>query len=293
MSIIEAKRQLSDAIAKYEHLKSELNSKSNLESYSEEEWHAHLKNLGLETAQLIHTSRVLDDDNLINLINRKQQKLKRHAVWKKKHKKRVQQRKRQQAKKNEKWIKDTEWKVTMSPSVNAAVALTSTASLPSTDSKQAQEQADDKNRIRFLTKKLALLTEIRALRRKKLEAKGHFFADDGNEFFNKVKESLQVSDPTELDTLQQQNQQQQQQAAEKKLSIHPQDTWHDMAIDKTAYGYWCGADQSLDALLKTRRLWDQYILLDKQDNDTFHKVPPTFVAPAPPANAIWASYLRL
>ncbi|KAI8647275.1 hypothetical protein BD408DRAFT_428013 [Parasitella parasitica] len=209
MSIIEAKKQLSDAIAKFEHLKTELDNKSNLGFYSEQEWHKHLKDLGLEAAQLIQTTRNFDD-NLIDLLNRKQQKLKRHSIWKKKHKKRIQQRKRHQAKKHEKWIKDIEWKVTMSSSVNATtVAAASVNNFSSlyTDNKQAQQQADDKKQIKILTKKLALLTNIRNLRRKKLEAKGHFFADEGDKFFNKVKQWHEDNKSTQSDSSQQDQQQ--------------------------------------------------------------------------------------
>lgn len=229
-----------------------------------------------------------DDDNLLNLLNRKQNKLKRHSIWKKKHKKRVQQNKKQQIKRNEKWIKDIEWKVTMAPSVSATAVAAAKTALSATDLQQ--QQTNDKKLIKTLSKKLALLTEIRALRRKKLENKGHFFADEGNDFFNKVKDWNQANDTIQLD----QTQQTQQQPQEKKqLVIHPQDSWHHRPIDKTAYNYWCGSDQLLDTLLNTRRLWDQYISLDSthKSNDNLHKVPPTFVPPAPPANAIWASYL--
>ncbi|GAN02608.1 hypothetical protein MAM1_0025d02052 [Mucor ambiguus] len=289
MSLNEAKKQLADAIATYEHLQLELSNKDNLEFYSDQEWHAHLSHLGLQTAQLINTSRTYDDNDLLSLLERKQSKLKRHSAWKKKHKKHVQQRKRQQLKKNEKWIKDIVWKVTVSPSVNAAaIATAKTTALSETQ----QQQTNDRKLVKTLSKKLALLTEIRALRRKKLENQGHFFADEGNAFFNKVKEWHQRNETTETPT---QDEQQQQQQEKKQFAIHPEDTWHHMGIDKVAYNYWCGSDQSLETLLNTRRLWDQYILLDNNSDtnphDHLHKVPPTFVAPAPPANAIWASYL--
>ncbi|KAL9548983.1 hypothetical protein MBANPS3_005436 [Mucor bainieri] len=292
MSLNKAKKQLADAIATYEHLKLQLDENNNLELYSDQEWHAHLSHLGHQTAQLISTSRVYDDDHLLNLLKQKQKKLKRHSAWKKKHKKRVQQRKRQQLKKNEKWIKDTEWKVTISPSVNAAAIAdaAATAAKSVAPSGTQQQQANDKKLIKTLTKKLALLTEIRALRRKKLESQGHFFADEGDTFFNKVKEWNQRNEAAET-SAQTQDEEQLQQQEKKQLVIHPEDTWHHMAIDKAAYCYWCGSDQSLETLLSTRRLWDQYILLDSNHDDHLHKVPPSFVAPAPPANAIWASYL--
>jgi hypothetical protein len=126
-----------------------------------------------------------------------------------------------------------------------------------------------------------------------LESQGHFFADEGDAFFNKVKEWHQRNETAETPT---QDEQQAQQQEKKQLVIHCEDTWHHMGIDKIAYNYWCGSDQSLETLLNTRRMWDQYILLDNDKSDTnphdnLNKVPPTFVAPAPPANAIWASYL--
>lgn len=64
MSLNEAKKQLADAIAKYEHLKLKLSDKDNLESYSEQEWHAHLSNLGLQTVISCHLS--LCNANLIH-----------------------------------------------------------------------------------------------------------------------------------------------------------------------------------------------------------------------------------
>lgn len=54
MSLNEAKKQLADAIAKYEHLKLELANKDNLETFSEQEWHAHLSNLGLQTVSFAY-----------------------------------------------------------------------------------------------------------------------------------------------------------------------------------------------------------------------------------------------
>ncbi|CAO3653337.1 unnamed protein product [Mucor fragilis] len=207
MSLNKAKKQLADAIAQYEHLKLELANKGNLESYSEQEWHAHLSHLGLQTAQLMNTSRVYNDNNLLNLLKRKQNKLKRHSAWKKKHKKRVQQRKRQQLKKNEKWIKDMEWKVTISPSVNAAAVNTAKATILS---ETKQQQTSDKKLIKILLKKLALLKEIRDLRRKKLESQGHFFADEGDAFFNKVKEWHQRNETAETPTQDEQQAQQQE-----------------------------------------------------------------------------------
>lgn len=51
MSLNQTKTQLAEAIDLYEHLESELNDVRDLESYSEEEWQAQLRNLGLETVK--------------------------------------------------------------------------------------------------------------------------------------------------------------------------------------------------------------------------------------------------
>ncbi|KAI7903449.1 uncharacterized protein BX663DRAFT_551182 [Cokeromyces recurvatus] len=277
MSIIQVKKQLAEAIDIYDRLNSELNNtKTNLQNYSEEQWHTHLSSLGLEAAKLIQSSHNMNNDNLINLIKRKQKKLIRHATWKKRNKKRTRQEMKQRLKRNEKWIKEIEWKVTMSPS---SVAL----ELSQKDDKSMEIKEKDKlaAKIKELSKKLSKLTQLRNLRRKRLESKGHFFADEGNQFFNQIKEW---------------NEQQKHEAApeKKQLIIHQDDVWRDAPIDKEAYSYWCEADQSLEALLKIRRLWDQYILFNSSndlEDERLYKVPPTFLTPSPPANLIWASYL--
>ncbi|KAG2210320.1 hypothetical protein INT47_003305 [Mucor saturninus] len=268
MSITQTKTQLAEAIGLYEHLKLELNQTQNLDSYTEEEWQARLRNLGLETATLMHTGRILDDPQLIRVLKSKQKKLHRHSLWKKRHRKRVSLFQKQLAKRNEKWIKQTEWQVTMAPTSKPAITVAKKDKL--------------KSKIKEYSRILSKLTLLRSLRRRKLETKGHFFADDGNQFFNKVKawhEANAVKE--EYETV--------ERKPIKKLHVDKADTWNRMRIDKPAYAYWCASDQSLDALLSNRRLWDQYIR--DVDDHVDHKVPPTFVTPTPPANGIWASYL--
>jgi hypothetical protein len=302
MSILASKRQLVEAIELYDHLKTELSNKDAINTYSEEEWQKRLRNLGLEAvslsnvflnnvikilliqAQLIQISRTFDNENLLQLLKKKQAKLVRHSAWKKRHKKRVQQRKMLISKRSEKWIRDIEWKVAISPSVVAAhIAQQKSSSVE----KRANDQL--KSKIRELSKQLSKLTKLRDLRRKKLEAKGHFFADDGNQFFNQVKAWYESN--TAFQEEKEEEKEEETESPKKGLTIHKDDAWQHIDIDQTAYKYWCEADQSLDALLKVRRLWDQYILLEERTDNRLHKVPPTFVTPAPPANSIWASYL--
>lgn len=219
----------------------------------------------------MHTGRMLDDPNLIQVLKSKQKKIHRHGLWKKRHKKCVSLKLRQLFKRNEKWIKNTEWQVTMASSTITAKPVT------------IEKKDKLKSKIKELSRILSKLTQLRTLRRRKLESKGHFFADDGNQFFNKVRawhEADASKEEYEVIT---------EQKVHKKLWIDEADVWKDGQIDKSAYAYWCASDQSLDALLNNRRLWDQYIR--DGDHDILHKVPPTFVTPAPPANGIWASYL--
>lgn len=229
---------------------------------------------------------MLDDEQLLEVIKNKEKKLARHSLWAKRHRKRVKERRKQIQKRNENWIRETEWKVTMAPSV------TTSAVDKAVQKEKGTEKNKDKsklNRLNELSRIVTKLKQLRDLRRKKLEAKGHFFAEDGNQFYEQVqkwneanemeqKQKVDEPCPTKL-------------AKPEKLVVHSEDKWRNIPIDKKAYSYWCQSDQSLDALLRNRRMWDQYILHDNPDNDLIYKVPPTFVDPAPPANWIWASYL--
>lgn len=232
---------------------------------------------------------MLDDDRLISILKYKEKKLVRHKRWAKRHKRRMQQERKQLTKRNEKWVKETEWTVTLTPSSfsNNSAASNANKSIEDDVDKEANKLT---TKIKELSRIMSKLTQLRDLRRRKLESKGHFFAEDGNQFFNQVEEwhkSNQVK--------QQKDKNEEYESINikpsKKLTINKEDTWKHMSIDKKAYSYWCASDQSLEVLLKNRRMWDQYILFDSIDNDIIHKVPPTFVIPAPPANSIWASYL--
>ncbi|KAI8094976.1 uncharacterized protein B0P05DRAFT_583244 [Gilbertella persicaria] len=274
MSLTNTKQQLAEAIKLYEHIESKV-KQNNLEAYTEDEWRQFLNDIGYQTARLIQISRHIDNPDRIQLLNKKQAKLKRHKAWKKQHKKRTRLQKLQEARRSAKWIKETEMKVIMSPSVIAQKQK---------EQKQATKTTKEdarKSKVRELSRMLNALVQLRDLRRKKLESKGHFFAESGNQFFNKVKEWHEAN--TEIETKQEQPQ--------TELAIHPNDVWQHTAIDKEAYAYWCAADQTLDRLLDIRRQWDHYILFDGNDQDVQHKVPPMFVQPSPPANPIWASYL--
>jgi hypothetical protein len=236
-------------------------------------------------------SRDLEDLRSLERIKKKQKKSDRHKAWKKRHKIRVQKQKKQLQKRNAQWIKDIQWKVTIAPSTNELLLRQKREK----EIKKKQNETDDSaDKVNEMKEFLSCLVELRDLRRKKLEARGHFFADDGDQFFNKISE-LESVPITEDSTETQEPEPAEGKLHEGEMKQHEEDSWNDLELDMEAYGYWCKADRSLDALLTTRRLWDQYIITGSDENstnnDTLHKVPPMFVIPPPPANGVWASYL--
>ncbi|KAG1462720.1 hypothetical protein G6F46_004003 [Rhizopus delemar] len=280
MSITRTKEKLAEAISIYERLSQNIKNDPLISTLNDEDWAKHLRILGHDAAKLIQLSRLLDNEGLIRVLSDKQKKLKRHKLWKKRVKKKARHQQLLTEKRSKQWVKEMEWKVITAK--------------PVVEKSEKEEDKEAKAKIKELSKTLTKLTQLRDLRRKKLENKGHFFADDGNDFFNKVKEWNE----------QQQQQQQQEREKEeeegkkeieqvKELVVDKQDKWKDMEIEKTPYAYWCESNQSIDALLRIRRLWDQYIINDDviDERDPRGKIPPTFVTPSPPANWVWATCL--
>ncbi|KAL1930271.1 hypothetical protein VTP01DRAFT_1425 [Rhizomucor pusillus] len=148
-----------------------------------------------------------------------------------------------------------------------------------------------KSRIRELERLVDRLTELRRIRRKRLEAQGHFFPEEGNEFFEKVKAWHEK--PSAEQTLQEDDNEQSD--SDRTLYVHPEDKWQRLPLDESAYGYWCQGIQSAQNLLRIRKQWDYYIVDNNENNNTrfslLGKVPPTWVTPSPPANWVWATYL--
>ncbi|KAI8329578.1 hypothetical protein BD560DRAFT_441600 [Blakeslea trispora] len=268
MSLSETKRRLAEAIVLYDNLKSDIDQKD-LEAYTEDEWRQFLSHVGYQTAQLIQTSKQLDDPHLLSLLRRKQNKLKRHSEWRKRHKKRARLQKLQEARRSERWVKETTMQVSMSTSIFCKQKPSETTT----------KQTSVKTKIKKASGILRQLTLLRQLRRKKLEAKGHFFPETGNQFYHQVK------------AWHEEEQQKTQQASSENSIVHPQDKWQHLKLDLNVYDYWCVAEKSTKDLLRVRRQWDQYLALDNDHQNVYQKVPPIFVEPSPPANAVWASYL--
>ncbi|KAG1448515.1 hypothetical protein G6F56_008920 [Rhizopus delemar] len=270
MSITQTKDKLAEAISIHERLSQEIENNTLISTLNDEEWANYLRTLGHDTAKLIQSSRLLDNDNLITMLQNKQKRLKRHKAWKKRSKKKQKRQQILTEKQSKQWVKEMEWQVTMARPIERS---------------ENKEEKETKAKIKQLTKKLNKLTLLRKLRRKKLESQGHFFAEDGNDFFNKIKEWHEQQ--------QQQQEEKDMVGPAKELVVDKQDAWKDEGeIDQNAYKFWCESNQSLDALLRIRKHWDKYIMKNEMDErDSTGKIPPTFVTPSPPANWIWASCL--
>lgn len=235
-------------------------------------------------------NRKIDELRSLERRQKKQRKLERHKEWKKRHKKRLQKEKRQLEKRNAQWIKDTQWEVTMAPSVNALL-LKQKKELAAT--KKSKKKNSTTASVDESKEKPRLSLELKDLKRTKPGPEETCSADDGNQFFNRIREMETANENKEKEDQEQEEDSDSSELEpnQDEMCVHEKDVWNSLELDKDAYRYWCGADQSLSKLLSTRRLWDKYIRTEPDENDTFRKVPPTFVIPPPPANGVWASYL--
>ncbi|CAO3626331.1 unnamed protein product [Cunninghamella blakesleeana] len=162
-------------------------------------------------------------------------------------------------------------------------------------------------RLKELSCKLEKLYHLRNLRRKKLEAKGHFFPEDDNEFFNKIKtsikeEEMKMNDYNDNNKQTKQNDNSQSENDEPFYKINDDDQWQQQPLDQCAYQYWSQGWQSTTALKNIRKQWDLY-LINNDDvsrattpiiniNENVFKIPPGWVSPPLPSHPIWESYLE-
>ncbi|KAI9280610.1 hypothetical protein BC943DRAFT_340121 [Umbelopsis sp. AD052] len=128
------------------------------------------------------------------------------------------------------------------------------------------------------------LLELRAIRRRKLKAQGHFFPEEGNEFFERIRqlnEQVPSSPSTDNEPIEQEV---------ISVPVHKDDKWLHVPLDMNSYNYWCQGNRSLDALKRVRNQWDYY--LSTNSSELGSKVPPTWVNPSPPSNWVWATVLN-
>ncbi|KAI7862278.1 hypothetical protein BDF14DRAFT_116448 [Spinellus fusiger] len=237
-------------------------SKQESEEGSEESWAATLSAMEARMSGLEATVKSLEEPNRI--------------AWKKRHIKRLQEKRDQRQKTRERLLRKLEmWR--MSHSYQGTLEKNKLEK-----AKEKRREKDEKRtKIKDMSRLVSKITLLRNLRRQKLQNKGHFFPEEGNEFFNKIKawnEAEEERDSTEQGVS----------LKEGQMKIHPQDQWQTQDLDLTAYRYWSHAYQSTDGLRHVRRLWDQWTT---ENAGREAKVPPFWIEPSPPANWVWASCL--
>ncbi|KAG0168050.1 hypothetical protein DFQ28_010596 [Apophysomyces sp. BC1034] len=203
----------------------------------------------------------LADPARLEHIQAKRSKLEKHKAWQKRHRKKVQQ---QRVERSEKQRERRLLSITL-------------ASAP--EGEEPAREPHSRTRIKELSRLLHRLTVLRDLRRKRLSAQGHFFPEEGNEFFDKIKAWHE----------QEEKQEEGKKKPDETWSIHSDDHWQHMPLDKKAYRFWTSGN--LERLRRTRQDWDQY-LVHQDVVGPEAKIPPKFVEPVPPANWVWATHLE-
>jgi hypothetical protein len=111
---------------------------------------------------------------------------------------------------------------------------------------------------------------------------GHFFPEEGNEFYEQIR---RLNQREEKSIKQDEGVEQEVE----KFKPHEDDKWLHNGLDFETYKYWCQAYGSLESLRRVRRQWDYYLSDAGKNNDM--KVPLTWVQPSPPSSWIWATVL--
>ncbi|KAI7849285.1 hypothetical protein BDC45DRAFT_277352 [Circinella umbellata] len=272
--VIELKRQLVSDIGSVEKLTNLSNDQLKAEQQKTE--------LTLKTLE--STLQKIQDPGYLKRVINKQHKLERKKKGRKRHAENAQRRRIQVEQRREKLHADIDrWQQEVRQQEKQRIQQQKTEHLTS---------LSKKSKLHDLSKLVEKLAQLRNIRRKRLEAKGHFFAEDGNDFFEQVK-SWNVTRENQQLFEQENYDNGTQQSKEKALYIHPDDKWNDNknVLDLKAYTYWSQGIQNTDTLRRIRNQWDCYNINSDDSSTKEHKIPPIWVPPAPPSNWIWASYL--
>ncbi|KAI8374684.1 uncharacterized protein BYT42DRAFT_577271 [Radiomyces spectabilis] len=235
--------------------------------------------------------RQLDHSEYLDRIAVKLKRLNKHKAWRKRHIKTLQRKRDERQRRLKKLQKELDcWRI---ENMNEnEIRKKQQQDKQQQEEREKQKRNSTHARIKELSRLLQRLTQLRDLRRKRLESKGRFFADQGNAFFNKVK----AWHDAEAQKTEEEKPWVDDDHSTSPLTIDPLDHWTDAPLDESAYRYWRQAFQHPDSLRRVRKHWDQYLIHDDhQDPNSIssleQKIPPTWVTPSPPANWIWASCL--
>ncbi|KAI9025163.1 hypothetical protein CLU79DRAFT_717862 [Phycomyces nitens] len=247
----------------------------------EDAWESAMRSFETNMASFEDTVKRLGDTDVIKPLKAKLSRLARKKAWKKRHLVSLRIKKHDQRKNRKRLLKGVDaWRIAMSQQGQAYKKLQDQEKKREKEEKKKREES--KTKIKEMSRLLERLTLLRDLRRQRLENQGHFFPEEGNDFFNKVKAwhvATEEKDSTE----------QEEPSKETPLQIHPDDHWNDLELDTMAYSYWAQGLQNTETLRRIRKLWDHNIHEEETAREA--KIPPYWVEPSPPANWVWASCL--
>ncbi|KAG2175044.1 hypothetical protein INT43_006106 [Umbelopsis isabellina] len=230
--------------------------------------------------QLQNMLRELNEKSKLEQLKEKRARQKRKREWKRRHIKILQDTRNRRRERRLKIHQDIDrWRLEW---IEKDAADKQKEKERQEADKQRKLAASARNRERNNQLLVDKLLELRTIRRNKLKAQGHFFPEEGNEFYEHIRklnqmgqESIKQDEPAEEEVI--------------ALKPHEDDQWLHNDLDFDTYKYWCQGNSSLESLRKVRRQWDYYLTDTNKTNDM--KVPLTMVQPAPPSNWIWATVL--
>ncbi|KAL0085772.1 hypothetical protein F4703DRAFT_1559198 [Phycomyces blakesleeanus] len=280
LRVVEGKQAIAQCVQQSEEIKNIL-SNDTLLDVPEDAWQSAMQTFEASMVSFEYNVEQLGKPDVIKLLKAKLSKLARKRAWKKRHLARMRMKKHEQYKNRKRLLKAVDaWRITMSQQGQVYKKLQEQEKKREREEKKKREE--NKTKIKEMSRLLERLTLLRDLRRQQLENKGHFFPEEGNDFFNKVKAwhvATEEKDGTE----------QEETTTNTSLYIHPDDHWNVLGLDNMSYTYWSQGFQNTEALRRVRKLWDHYISEEETAREA--KIPPYWVEPSPPANWVWASCL--
>ncbi|CAO3596513.1 unnamed protein product [Absidia cylindrospora] len=232
-------------------------------------------------------------DDYLRRAKAKQLKLNKHKAWKKRRKDRLK------AVRQEKSVSHAS--IQDQPACNISAQTQHHSSKVEKIQQQPQEKIEQRQQqhIQQLTSVVEKLIHLRDLRRSKLEAKGHFFPETGDAFYNRIKSEVAAATTTENSANDNSDNDDKDkfQHHQKTIQPHVQDKWNGQSLDMDAYGYWLQGWENVDKLRRIREQWDAYLISDGRTSSSrgltaASKIPPTMVSPSPPSSHLWNRYLE-
>ncbi|KAH8554780.1 hypothetical protein BGW37DRAFT_481031 [Umbelopsis sp. PMI_123] len=280
--LFNAKLKIAEMVLKYEEYQKKIEQAAYVDTSTMELPDVDLKDLDSMKEQISATIKEMSSESVIMRLKQLHSRQKRKREWKRRHIKKLQHtRDKRQERRRRLHEEIDQWRVEW---VEKEAESKKNAQDREKAEKQRKLDASKRNHERNNQLVVQKLLELRTLRRKKLKAQGHFFPDEGNEYFEQIRklnEQAPLSPSTEDEPVDEEI---------NVVPVHEDDKWVHSPLDMDAYSYWCQGNKSLDSLKRVRNQWDYYLSNTSSDIDS--KVPPTWVNPSPPSSWVWATVLN-